>query len=528
MLYRAIIVGISLLVLVHALFCVDVSVACETACTKVGTVYTCTDVANDCIDAAVDAADSGDTIQLASGATATWTGTAATVTWTNKNLTLIGLGTGPTITLDGSDGIIVTVTDGTKGSFRISNITFAGNTTGESNMHHIFGIYAQSANSIPSGWRIDHITATMTGYVEKFLYVYGVSYGVVDSCTYTASGPYVYFFHQNGWNSVLDAPYTQIGEQLYGGYNMAQPLDLGGASAIYLENNTINATRTDANTVLNDIDTGGSRVVWRYNTIYGGLFYMHETRQNHATWSKWEMYNNIIDGTGPTDAVTTQEFIGRLEAGTGVIYNNIISGYTSATIALNERRGTQDLTGILTPMNWCDGTMTHTWDGNAECKDAGGSLETANPDGSCPSGEGWTNTGWPCLGQVGRAPGIAGEQTSAPWFAWNNTGAATILAAYSAADAPYVRSQASPHANGEFEYYNASNFSDAVAKGLTATYAPYRCPHPLVTEYSNYTCDTTKAGVGAGGGYPGNAAAVTTLGSGASMSIGEGAVMTLQ
>ena len=154
----------------------------------------------------------------------------------------------------------------------------------------------------------------------------------------------------------------------------------------------------------------------------------------------------------------------RLESGTGVIFNNTVTGFQSTNTVLDERRGFFEAGGAF---GACDGTKA--WDGNAG-------------DPAAP--------GWPCLGQIGRGPGktmsqITGgsKQVSVPLYFWNNgtqdgcsTGGACTNSMSatvwdgSAKSNAYVK--ATPHPNGEVDY---------VLNGSTSKpgYAAYTYPHPL-------------------------------------------------
>src|SRR5262249_10452603 len=131
----------------------------------------------------------------------------------------------------------------------------------------------------------------------------------------------------------------------------------------------------------------------------GGFFYSHWVFGVSINGGVFELYNNTFTG----NASTWNNYPGRIEAGTGVIYNNTITSYTGKTVVFDERRGNGngESSGAF---GACDGTKA--WDGNAG-------------DPAAP--------GWPCLGQIGRSPGktmaqiISGDkQTSAPFYLWNN------------------------------------------------------------------------------------------------------------
>jgi hypothetical protein len=166
-----------------------------------------------------------------------------------------------------------------------------------------------------------------------------------------------------------------------------------------------------------------------------GVVYSHWTRSGEIGGIKYEIYNNVMTGN------TNNQTPVRLEAGTGVVFNNTVNSFANQFV-IDERRGQQyENTG---PLFMCDGT--HAWDGNIEA------------------------SGWPCLGQIGRSPGYAyGSQTSSPLYAWNNgseTGCSTGGSCTNSVNltvmdvggsvSPYLflKTTGSPHTNGDVDYVN--------------------------------------------------------------------------
>jgi hypothetical protein len=181
-----------------------------------------------------------------------------------------------------------------------------------------------------------------------------------------------------------------------------QPADLGTANFLFIEDNVFDNTATASALPIYDTAGGGGRTVIRYNTIDRGFFNHHWVRGDGASGGDWcgtilEVYRNVFAGDASFNFAW-----GSMESGTGVFYENQTSGYKADVIGLSERRA--EGTESNPAFDACDGTETH--DGNAG-------------DASAP--------GWPCLGQVGRAPGltlaqiIAGtKQTSLPLHLWKN------------------------------------------------------------------------------------------------------------
>ena len=97
------------------------------------------------VQAAVNSANSGDTVNIPAGS-CTWT---TAVSWENKNISLMGAGIGQTvITGDFARMFAIYITNTASGAFRVSGMTLAGtsNLTNE-----VFLIYSGGLAAIPSG-----------------------------------------------------------------------------------------------------------------------------------------------------------------------------------------------------------------------------------------------------------------------------------------------------------------------------------------------------------------------------------------
>jgi hypothetical protein len=395
------------------------------------------------LSSAISSASDGTTISIGAG-TCTL---SSPIGWANKNIYLIGAGAGSTFINAPAGGFFVGVSDTTKAAFRISSFTLQGvNST-----NTLLKVDASNAGAWSFGWRIDHINITYSGSVTNDpITINGVTYGLIDHNNITVNG---------GGTFILQAAFTgsETGAgvpTLFGTYNLSLPLDLGTYKAVYIENCSFSNGGSGNYYSSFDSSSGGTRVVFRYNT-FQGVVYAHWTRSGEIDGVKYEVYNNV--GTGDAG----NQIPIRLEAGTGVVYNNTISGYANQQFWIDERRGNGvESSSVLLA---CDGS--HYWDGNIE------------------------STGWPCLGQIGRGPGyvinsnLSGNYgTSAPLYAWNNGtdsgcasgGACTNSVALTPIlnSRNILRTTGNPHSNGDVDYVN---------NGSTPMpgYSPFTYPYPL-------------------------------------------------
>ena len=424
----------------------------------------------------ITAASDGDIISIDPG-TFNWsTGTTA-ISWSNKNITVQGAGIDKTI-INFADTFTLgfSVTDSTKASFRITGMTINALKEGAGGLI-CFKVDSSASTSEVYGWRIDNVkinsSATATNKITGFV-VYGINYGLIDNCQFDGAG----------FVTVSVAPYVtgEYGITHMGDTAWALPLDLGTYKAVYVENCEWNFTSATQGSV-DDLVYGGA-LVFRYNTVNETYLQTHEARLSERGPRKYEIYNNVF-------AVTNNRgWPMHILGGTGVIFNNTISGYTNNNIIVSDPRadGYYDDDAIL---YGCDGSRA--WDGNIEA------------------------TGWPCLDQIGRESGSAfgDAQASEPLYAWSN-GDSVIE----------VQNPYQVGGRDQTLYIKATNHAtqevtDFVNGGSTAKagYTRHTCPHPLAGSGS---CDENTAGRG---GYRfGN----TTLGSGSTFTLGSGAGFTLQ
>ena len=392
------------------------------------------------VQRAVNSAQNGDTVSIPPGS-CQW---AANVSWSNKNISVIGAGIGNTTITANSGAFDINAT--TK-PFRISGFTFTWSSTAE-----IITLDTTDTSTPLRGWRIDHVRFQGTTETSSHaILVNGISYGLVDHCTFDGGGSYL---------GVHLASYTQSDYNNYPTYLAGReawsiPTNLGTDEAVYIEDSVFNFPPSGLPFV-NDM-VYGARMVFRYNTVTSGIFQSHSARGGDRGGAlKYEVYNNRWIGSG-----FLRPFL--IRSGTGVIFNNTVSGYQGNDIHIDDQRiATESGCSVIqAPLNACNGSSSY--DGNVE------------------------SNGWPCIDQIGRGAGVAAgaAQPSIPLYAWNNgttdtcatggtcnnTSLIGINGACSSA-AQWIKSTGSPHTGGIVDYVN---------NGTTPKpgYTPYIYPHPL-------------------------------------------------
>ncbi len=390
----------------------------------------------------ISAATDGNTIIIGPGTCTI----SSVVTWTNKNITVMGSGIDVTDINAAQSAFKITITNPAEAAWRLSGFTLQG--TNSSNT--LINVDGTGAGQWTWGWRIDHVKVNYSGVVSNDpMTIDGVTYGLIDHDDFIVAGGGT-FILMAGYMSPEDGSSIS---KLLGLYDMSLPLDLGTYKALYIENCTFSDNGSGNSYSSFDSSAGGARVVFRYNTLQG-VVYSHWTRGGEIGGFKYEVYNNVMTGDSGNQLPL------RMEAGTGVIFDNTITGYADQQFWIDERRGQQAQTS--SPTLACDGT--HAWDGNIEA------------------------SGWPCLGQIGRSPGSApGNQTTSPLYAWNNgtsTGCSTGGSCINSVNLTvfdlgtgidptlFLKTTGSPHTNGNVDYVN---------NGSTPMpgYTPFTYPYPL-------------------------------------------------
>jgi hypothetical protein len=332
------------------------------------------------VQAAVDLAQDGDTVSVPAGS-CTW---LAPVAIRDKSVAVIGAGKDSlTITVTGSSAFALTASSGGSNLSRISGFTFDVSAASAG-----VELPCEVGDGCAQNWRVDHNEfVNHSGSTKEVVFGFGnptcFPYGLVDS------------------NVFYDGRIVIFGESYDTGGNSrwAEPLDLGTEKSLYVEDNIFYTTAYNAGYV-NWIDGNvGTRYVFRFNTAYNAWTETHSVQGNdHRAQRLWELYQNTMVCSDTPNCWMPM----RMRGGTGVVFNNVATGYNADNIFLDNVRSCFDYA-----QNWgmCDGT---SW-----------------IDGNQPGGSGWL-----CRDQPGASTDAylwdfsspAPAQEQAPMYAWNNKG----------------------------------------------------------------------------------------------------------
>jgi len=363
------------------------------------------------VQAAIDSAKSGDTVSVPSG-NCIWT---STVIIGNKKLNMKGAGIGQTtITDQGSGGAALIVHGASKTNFvDISGFTFI------KGANHAWGIIQISGTVFEVGFRFHH---------NRILHgASGVSRGISTSTVYGLIDNNVFDVAATSGSIQMTSIYGDD-DSTQGGYvAWKQPLSMGSANAVYIEDNQYNYGSTDEDCI---DGYSGSRIVIRHNTFTNSHIGFHGTDSGpRRSALLFEIYNN----TFTNNSSKTFE-AARIRGGTGVIYSNTYGGSHGIwyDIAIMNYRSCVGSSYWQT-CNGTDWKLTSTdisSDGSRNAT-SGGSVKFCSGDREtlCSSDSGCTGngtcstyldtdnaSGYACRDQSGVGPG----QVSVPIYAWSN------------------------------------------------------------------------------------------------------------
>ena len=384
----------------------------------------------------------------------------------DKNITIQGAGKASTL-ITANSGFGQIISNGAKSpQWKLKGFMLSGTTT---NTQAIV-VWADAAAAWRGPFLVDDVELYYPNNTGQGMAIFGPIHGVISNSKFT-----------NGIESAIltGLQLTDSLESgsslnsLKGSYAASLAYQPGASNYLYIEDSTFVGASSAG---IAAIDTGytGGRIVFRHNTLKRATLYSHWTTGGNWNSLWWEVYNNTFtwDGDPGYQPMRMQG------GGTGLIYNNTISGYGNNNITIGEDR----LGRGSSPLNTC--SSANPWDGNT--------------DGSAP--------GWPCLTQTGRNSGktmaqiqAGDKQASFPLYIWNNGPQAKCSnpsASDSACDnsfgvdalnAAYFKN--SPHStsgfgNGDIDWCKGT--SQLARCGThTLTYTPYTYPHPLRTGTSS-------------------------------------------
>jgi len=310
------------------------------------------------VQTAVNSAANGDTVSVPAGI-AYWTNSLNIST----DIQLIGAGMGQTIIVDEvpringhATGIYWTTIP--SGLPRLTGFTFQGGVTNNSGTFD--GII--TLNGHCSSMRVDH--CGFMNLNSTAIYIENAVFGVIDHCQIYSTNFHNGIVVENG----------QIGGDFggaigYGDVSWATPVQWGTVNDfLYIED----CQFWWPNNPLSFVDdfAQGSRVVFRYNMVTNCVF------QNHGTESSgrfrggraFEIYGNNFVNNAP-GAPSSVAFYFR--SGSGVIFSNIVSGFSSFWTLVNFR-------AVDAFDTWGGASGVNLWDSNNPAMLIGGTHTGTN------------------------------------------------------------------------------------------------------------------------------------------------------
>jgi hypothetical protein len=410
---------------------------------------------------AIDASADGDTVQITAGSC-----TCSNMNCHDTNITIQGAGIGQTIITTSGKLFTMFAHGANNPTFRISSMTLTG--TGTSDV--VIQIWANEAQNMRGPFRIDHVEFNYPNNgADGMLQVWGPAYGLIDHCVFKMKfeAAILTSIETDTENCSFNVGGTCTINTLQGNAGLALAYEPGGDKNLYVEDCTFTYAATTPAGFFAALDTayGGGRIVFRHNTCTNVILYAHWTGSGSVNTLWWEIYSNSFTWNQANIDLYPMRLQG---GGTGLIYNNTITGFTSANYVLIGDGRLPDQNQSGTPLLLVDGT--HNWDGNAG--------DTAAP-------------GWPALAQTGRASGktmaqiqAGNKQASFPLYLWGNSAGFGVGHATAQA-VNYFKSTPHTVTGGGFGQgdvdYSITTTQPSGAGTHTLTYTPYTYPHPLNT-----------------------------------------------
>jgi hypothetical protein len=361
------------------------------------------------VQAAVNAATDNETVIVPAGA-CTWTSPMRMPA--DKSIIVKGSGMNTTI-ITATGNALFLIADAEGKSWEITGFTLVG--PAGQNFPYSYVISTDSWKSHCASFRIhDNIFRDCQTFRDGGCIEFrGACYGVIDHNQFIGTGP-----------SKVAIDINDDDDSFESSVSWSSPLDLGGPSAVYIEDNYFEIA-PNARLLAdgsphnwNCIDTNnGARYVARWNVFRNCYVYGHGSCYNNGHGSvKHEVYDNWVYHEGGPDEVDIWGGIGFM-SGTGIIYQNVIEGSIGDPghgrfIGFDNDRSA--------PSAGCIGSWHQACDG------------TQSIDGNEMGGQ-----GYPCRDQPGMGPGTF--PTKVPWYIWGNFGCEGSFTT------PSVDCRSSPH-----------------------------------------------------------------------------------
>ncbi|MFH1787570.1 MAG: hypothetical protein ABH811_02160 [archaeon] len=352
------------------------------------------------VQAAIDAASAGDTVKVPAGS-CVWDTKIDII----KGITLQGSGMDKTIitsdipTAEGQSGkeaISVNVLGSTP--WRITGFTFTD--MGDYFNYAGFMLIKGSVNN----WRLDHCKFLDTNY--RGLSIQSGVYGLIDHCEFKD------LLNQ----AIYIRPQSSEADEIW-----ATETNLGGYDAVYIEDCVFNNTVHTKGALDGEY---GAKSVFRHNSLTNMGLVAHGYEGDRSTL-RLEIYDNILTAK---DSEMLNTYVVALRGGTGIIYNNKITG------------------------KWLNVIMMKDY---CAC-------------GDCVQGE---CTEYPCHDQIGRTSGEPyPNQPIEPIYQWDNTIDGKTVIGFVQDSCPEQEFSVGDAIQEGRDYYDNQQKSG---------YTPYKYPHPL-------------------------------------------------
>src|SRR5262249_53907117 len=240
------------------------------------------------LNAAISAAAPGATINIGAGSCS-----MSPITLTDKNINIIGAGKGVTnITANNGFGTW-NISGANVPTFRISGISFKGTGSGW------LSIWGNHSPTFRGPFRIDNLVVNYpNSSADGLLAIWGPVYGLIDHNDFTMLSEAVIL---TSLETDTESCSYNIGgpcdiSTLAGAAGLALPFFPGGASNLYIEDNTFTGLGPIGTSPLDTAYRGG-RIVFRHNKITNGFLYAHWTSGGNVNSLWWEIYNNKFTWT---------------------------------------------------------------------------------------------------------------------------------------------------------------------------------------------------------------------------------------